>query len=221
MSTATLADLDAVERLFLALPPEKRKELVATPAVRWRLGATCDLTDRQLEAEALLESPATHCMLFGGSRSGKTFLIVRKIVQRALQCQSRHAIMRFRFSHVVTSVAMDTLPKVMKLCFPGAAADSKLDKQHWCYVLPNKSEVWFGGLDDKERTEKILGQEYASLFLNECSQIPQGSRDMATTRLAQDVDQVVNLMGPAKLRPKMFYDCNPPSKGHWTYRMFV
>src|SRR3990172_6430375 len=112
MSTATLADLDAVERLFLALPPEKRKELVATPAVRWRLGATCDLTERQLEADVLLDSVATHCMLFGGARSDKPFLIVRKIVEGGLRHQSRHAILRFRFNHLKASIVYDTLPKV-------------------------------------------------------------------------------------------------------------
>jgi hypothetical protein len=30
-------------------------------------------------------------------------------------------------------------------------------------ALPNGSEIWFSGLDDKERTEKILGQEYVTI----------------------------------------------------------
>ena len=211
MSTATLADLQAIERLYVALPAAKKRELLERPEIKWRLGATCALTERQLEADALLDSASTHCMLFGGSRSGKTFLIVRKMVKRALDHQSRHAILRFRFNHVVTSIALDTLPKVMQLCFPGAAADSELDKSHWRYILPNGSEIWFGGLDDKERTEKILGQEYASIFLNECSQIPLGSRDIAVTRLAQNTP----------LPFKMFYDCNPPSRRHWTHLYFI
>src|SRR5690606_2281063 len=105
------------------------------------------LTQRQLEAEELLEGPATHCMLLGGSRSGKTFLIVRQIVKRALRCQSRHAILRFRFNHLKASIIYDTLPKVMELCFPGAVRGSKLDKSDWFYKLPNGSEIWFGGLD--------------------------------------------------------------------------
>ena len=209
--TATLADLEAVERLIKALPADKRKALTQMPGIRERLGATCDLTERQIEADGLLDGPATHVMLFGGSRSGKTFLIVRRIVARALQCPSRHAILRFRFNHVVTAIGMDTLPKVMRLCFPGAIEGSKLDKQHWCYILPNGSEIWFGGLDDKERTEKILGQEHSTIFLNECSQIPLSSRDIAVTRLAQNTG----------LPLKMFYDCNPPSRRHWTYLYFI
>lgn len=208
--TATLADLEAVERLIGALPQQKVKELANLPPIKDRLGMVCTLTEKQVVAEKLLNGASTHCMLFGGSRSGKTFLIVRQIISRALDKISRHAVLRFRFNHVVTSVAMDTLPKVMDLCFPGAKAGSRMDKSLWVYKLYNGSEVWFGGLDEKERTEKILGQEYASLFLNECSQIPWESRQIAVTRLAQN----------AGLPLKMYYDCNPPSKRHWTYLVF-
>jgi hypothetical protein len=41
-------------------------------------------------------SRATHLMLEGGSRSGKTFLNVRNVVMRALKAQrSRHLVVRF------------------------------------------------------------------------------------------------------------------------------
>jgi G:T/U-mismatch repair DNA glycosylase len=63
----------------------------------------------------------------------------------------------------------------------------KIDKQDWYAEMGDQAQIWFGGLDDKERTEKILGQEYATLYLNECSQIPFASREMAVTRLAQQV----------------------------------
>lgn len=208
--TATLADLAAVERLVAALPEEARAQLADLPTIQDRIRTKFLLTERQVEARSLLmSSVSTHCMLFGGSRSGKTFLIMREIVERARKVKSRHAVMRFRFNHVISSVAMDTLPKVMEKCFPGETG--KLDKQLWFYKLQNGSEIWFGGLDEKERTEKILGQEYSTMFLNECSQIPYDSRNMAITRLAQNVG----------LSRKMFYDCNPPSKRHWTHLLFI
>jgi phage terminase large subunit-like protein len=87
--------------------------------------------------------------------------------------------------------------------------------------LPNGSELWFGGLDDKERTEKILGQEYATIFLNECSQIPWSARGIAVTRLAQNVLEKVEGKADRPLPLKMIYDENPPDKGHWSYRVFV
>ena len=169
------------------------------------------LTADQEKANRLLGSDARHIMLYGGSRSGKTFLIMRAILTRALAHQSRHACLRYRFNHIKASVVYDTLPKVMDKCFPGVAEHCHLDKSDWFYRLPNGSEIWFGGLDDKERTEKILGQEYATVFLNECSQIPWSSRNMALTRLAQNTP----------LRLKTYYDCNPPSEIHWTCSVFV
>lgn len=154
-------------------------------------------------------------MLYGGSRSGKTFVLIRALVYRALAYESRHAVLRYRFNHLKASVVYDTLPKVMELCFPGVAENCRLDKTDWFYKLPvgedKWSEIWFGGLDDKERTEKILGQEYSTLFLNECSQIPYASRNIAMTRLAQKTP----------LRLRAYYDCNPPGMAHWTYRMFT
>ena len=159
-------------------------------------------------------------MLFGGSRSGKTFLLVRNVVMRALKApKSRHAIFRFRFNHVKSSVVQDTFPKVMELAFPGVSWE--LNKTDWYVELPNGSQVWFAGLDDKERTEKILGQEYATIYLNECSQIPYGSVGIAITRLAQRVTQQVDGLDDKPLKPRMYYDCNPPSKAHWSYQVFV
>jgi phage terminase large subunit-like protein len=180
---------------------------------------TFALTQKQLRAQEVLTGPATHLMLFGGSRSGKTFLLVRNVVMRALKAaKSRHAIFRFAFAHCKASIVQETFPKVMELAFP--AVRYELNRTDWIATFPNGSEIWFGGLDDKERTEKILGKEFATIYLNECSQIPQSSRDLAVTRLAQSVTQRFDGR-EAPLQPRMYYDCNPPSKAHWTYRLFV
>lgn len=177
------------------------------------------LTPKQEAAQNVLAGFATHNMLFGGSRSGKTFLLTRNTVMRAVKApKSRHAVLRFRFNAVKASIIYDTFPKVMEVAFPGLEWD--LNKTDWFAELSNGSQVWFGGLDDKERTEKILGQEYATIYLNECSQISWESRNMAVTRLAQKVDQVIDNRRSV-LVPRMYYDCNPPSKAHWAYRLFV
>lgn len=178
------------------------------------------LTPKQEEANELVGSDATHCMLFGGSRSGKTFLTVRNIVLRALKApNSRHAILRFRFNHIKSSIIYDTFPKVMSIAFPDV--EWQLNKTDWFAILPNGSEIWFGGLDDKERVEKILGNEYVTIYLNECSQISYPSVQIVLTRLAQKVYVNVQGIEQVPLKPRMFYDCNPPSKGHWTYRLFI
>jgi hypothetical protein len=181
---------------------------------------TFRLTDRQEAAQEVIAADATHAMLFGGSRSGKTFLHTRNTVLRALKAPgSRHAILRFRFNHIKASIILDTFPKVMELAFPGVKY--RLDKADWYAEMGEEAQVWFGGLDDKERAEKILGQEHATIYLNECSQIPLDSRNMAVTRLAQRVMTKIKGREPTLLKPRAFYDCNPPSKAHWSYQMFV
>ncbi|MDX2308068.1 MAG: phage terminase large subunit [Hyphomicrobium sp.] len=180
------------------------------PTPRSDAGPRTRLTPKQQEATLLLGGPARHVMLYGGSRSGKTFALVRALIVRAAKApESRHAIFRHRFNHIKTSVIFDTFPKVSKLCFPDLRI--AISKTDWIARLPNGSEIYFCGLDDKERTEKVLGQEFATLYFNECSQISWDSVLMASTRLAQKTG----------LKLKAYYDCNPPGTQHWTARAFV
>lgn len=173
-----------------------------------------EFTKAQDRGMDMLISDAVHCALGGGSRSGKTFLFVYAVLVRALKAPgSRHAIFRFRFNALWASLVLDTLPKVLKLCFPDLPPAMSMTNQKMAYMtLPNGSEIWFAGLDDKDRTEKILGMEFATLYFNECSQIPWQSVVLAITRLAQKTENLVL---------KAYYDFNPPSKKHWTYRLFV
>jgi predicted phage terminase large subunit-like protein len=176
-------------------------------------------TARQKEAWDLLGGPAKHVMLAGGSGSGKTLLICQAIAMRALAARkSRHAVLRFQFSAVKKSVVLDTWPAMMEMCYP--SVDYDISKTDWFARMPNDSEVWFGGLDDKERVEKILGTAYATLFFNECSQIPLQSRNIALTRLRQVCEAEINGV-KRPLRLKAFYDENPPSQAHWSYKEFA
>lgn len=173
-------------------------------------------TEKQKEA-VTLTTKHKHVMLYGGSRSGKTFIQTRDLSLRALKTpNSRHIILRFRFNHVKNSIVHDTFPKVMEVCFPGI--NYKIDKTDWYVKFDNGSQIWFGGLDDKERTEKILGTEYATIYLNECSEISWSSVEIVMTRLAQKSYQQSN----GKMLPlRMLYDCNPPLKSHWSYKLFI
>lgn len=185
---------------------------------------TFSFTAKQQEAlDSVLSSLAAHCMLFGGGRSGKTFLIVRCIVMRALKAPgSRHLIVRFRFNHVKQSVILDTFPNVMAKCFPELIKGEHWDmnRTDWYATLPGGTEIWFGGLDDSDRMEKILGKEFVTIYLNEASQISWSGVQILITRLAQRVMQVLGNRDPKLLKPRMYYDCNPPNKAHWTFRLF-
>lgn len=165
----------------------------------------------QEAANTLLQGPQRHTLIKGGARSGKTFLICRAIATRAIRAsESRHLITRFRNNAVWPSIGLDTLPKVMRICYP--QVPYSVNKQMGYFRLANQSEIWLGGLDDKERVEKILGQEYSTVYFNECSQIPYSSVLVARTRLAQTVEG---------LKQRAYYDLNPTGTGHWTYHEFV
>lgn len=163
----------------------------------------------QQRARKLLKGPQRHTALVGGARSGKTTELVRSIILRALYAkESRHAILRFRANAARSSIALDTLPKVMSMEAPGVKLTEH--RQDGFYQLPNKSQIWVGGLDDKERTEKILGQEFTTVYFNECSQIPYVSVTLALTRLAQRTD----------LTQRAYYDLNPSGSMHWSNQLF-
>ena len=167
-------------------------------------------TSAQQQALKLLQSSARHIMLYGGSRSGKTFILVYALLVRALKAPgSRHAVLRFHSNGARYAVGFDTLPKVIELAFPGLKVNYV--KSDNCFLLPNRSEIWLGGLDADERADRILGREFATVYFNECSEIPYSGITTALTRLAQNT----------KLINRAYYDCNPSSKSHWSYKLFM
>lgn len=165
-------------------------------------------TLKQEEATRLLASNSLHSMLYGGSRSGKTLSIIRAIIIRACKEKSRHISLRRYFNSIKTSIWLDTIPKVMSLCFP--ELKYKMNSSDYYITFPNGSEYWIGGLDDDARVEKILGKEFSSVHFNECSELSYSSVQKAITRLAEKNN----------LKKKAYYDQNPPRKNHWTYLQF-
>ena len=169
------------------------------------------LTSKQKEALELLKSDATRIMLYGGARSGKTFLLIAVIVLRALKYpNSRHLIARLRFAHAKTALWLDTLPTIINLM--GLKDVVKWNETDHYIKFPNGSEIWIDGLDDKDRVDKILGREYSTIYFNEMSQIGYGTITTVLTRLAQKIPGLKN---------KAYFDCNPPSKHHWSYKQFI
>ncbi len=169
-------------------------------------------TKGQLEAWHFIRQNPRHVLLVGGSRSGKTTLFITEIFHRADQNPgSRHLLARLRFAHAKSSLWMDTIPKVLRM--EGMKRNQfKFSETDYYIMLPNGSEIWVDGLDDKDRVEKILGREYSTILFNECSQIPQDSVETVLTRLAQNISGCQN---------KAFYDLNPVGRLHWTYKMFI
>lgn len=164
-------------------------------------------TLKQQEAIPLLASKK-YAALYGGSRSGKTFIIVYGLLVRASKEKSRHVIVRRTFASVKRSVWLDTLPKVLSICFPGLPV--KYNKSDFYITLPNGSEIWLAGLDDS-RVEKILGMEFSTIYFNEASELEYSPLQTVISRLAQKNN----------LKKKVWFDFNPPNKSHWSYWLFI
>jgi phage terminase large subunit-like protein len=169
------------------------------------------ITSKQFEALKLLASKAKNILLYGGSRSGKTVVLVYAIIMRAINAPgTNHLIVRKHLNHALESLWLKTLPHVIKIIDPALKERCKFNAKYYYVEFPNGSKIWIGGTDDDERIEKILGNEYSTIFINETSQVPWLAVDMLGTRLAEK----------SSLKNKMYFDCNPPKKSHWTYTVF-
>ena len=165
-------------------------------------------TEKQKELIGLIKI-ANSILAEGGGRSGKTILFVRYLFARALKYPNTdHLIGRFRFNHAKQSVCFQTIPKLQDIM--GVKLTKYLNKTEWFYNLSNGSKIWIGGFDDKERTDKILGNEYATILFNEASQISYDTVETVSTRLNP----------PQGVKGKLLFDLNPPSQNHWAYRIF-
>ncbi|GHV13926.1 hypothetical protein FACS189491_09570 [Spirochaetia bacterium] len=122
----------------------------------------------QRQALKLVKGGAKHILLFGGSRSGKTTVLVMVMVYRAIRfAGSRHLICRYRAKDARSSVLRETL-------LPALANTVGNNGYHYLahesmITLFNGSEIWIGGLGDREQADKILGHEYNTIYFMVCS----------------------------------------------------
>jgi hypothetical protein len=190
---------------------DRARQLKGVPSRRF------ERTVRQVEQAELVYGPARHILAVGGSRSTKTFGFCELIAERAIQSpESRHLIARLHNIDVRQAVMLDTWPKMMRLAFPDVPY--RIHKQDQYAVFEeNGAEVWFGGLDDKERIDKILGKEFATFLVNEASQVAFETVLTIRTRLAQ----ACFTEDGERLPLKGLYDLNPVGRGHWTHREFI
>lgn len=166
---------------------------------------------KQLIGTQILTSNKYSDILFdGAARAGKTFDIIINLIWFTYRYSGIRILMaRASLSHAIASLWMQDLIPIIEKYFPGQFT---IDKSY--HIIKNKitgGEIWLGGLDTKERAEKIFGQEYAIIFLNEAVQLAKKTVEKIQTRLAQNIPGLLNFM---------IYDCNPRSPAHWIYKLF-
>jgi PBSX family phage terminase large subunit len=165
-------------------------------------------TVTQSEAiKAIVTSVATIFCLFGGSRSGKSFIIMYIIIVRACKCKSDHLIVRETFSSAKTSIWQKTLPDVLRICFPNLPV--KYNNTDYFCTLPNGSTIKIAGLDDNKKVERLLGTEYSTIWANEANQVTYSALNKLRTRLAQK-----NM-----LKKMTYLDLNPTNTSSWVYQL--
>jgi hypothetical protein len=156
-------------------------------------------------------------LLYGGSRSGKSAVLVACDTDRALIApNSRHLILRKEGTAVKTAIQRDTFPKMWELRYP----DHPMP--HWngaegVYEFENGAEIWLGGLNDDKQVEKLLGREYVTIHGEEISEWPYQWFTLLRSRLAQVVTDVDGDV----LKQRFYGSLNPTTRMHWTYRLWI
>lgn len=152
--------------------------------------------------------------------SSKTFRSLRKVLKRAVYYPgSRHLVARDTFTALRNAIILDTMPKLLRLYYPQLFA-------HWCgggmnnstniFTLPNGSEIHFRAIGNEQEVEKLLGTEFATILIDEASEVNYEALQKLRTRLAQKVARFDDPTIFIKLLEIVIE--NPPHKGHWTYK---
>jgi len=167
------------------------------------------LTKKQAKALDLLNNSKLIYYLFDGSaRCGKTYAIIKFLCAYGYKYQGiRILIARYRFNHAKASVWEQTLLPLLKAQYDGHYTVNKSD---FIVRFSWGTEIWLAGTDDSDRLEKILGTEWAIIFLNEGTQ--------ATFDIFNTLKSRLNWQG---VPLKYIVDCNPRNPSHWLHKQFI
>lgn len=186
------------------------------------------LTKKQNVAMTLLDDNIHDKLLFlGGSGSGKSFVIVYKMIRDALRYGAPVLIARDRLVDLTTGVIDQLVPNILQLI---AEANGQSDWRKWKIdglafaswsdrrtklSFCNGGYIRFAGLSKRDMSEsgsdKILSPSWLHVFVDEVSEEEWETIELLITRLRYKVDGVKNKLCMAE---------NPPSMVHWSYTRF-
>jgi len=156
-------------------------------------------------------------LFYGGGGSGKSFFIMSVILLRAMAAPgSRHGIFRLTRNSCEKTLFDKTLREVMSKVFPGLWDRCQVSLSDLSLQLPNGSWLFFDGLDENRLT-KVLGDEYNTVWLNECNEFTYKHVSLLTGRLRY----VSETIDGRVLKNKAYLDCNPRSKKDYDYQAFI
>lgn len=166
-------------------------------------------TTKQKKAlKALNDNSKIFYLFDGSSRSGKTFLYCAWLIAYSFVYKGISILIaRYHFNNAKATIWNQTLIPMLKAYFKGQFDINKTD-----YIITFKwgSSIVLGGLDDGDRLDKILGSEYAIIYINEAVENSYSTYQTLKTRL--------NWKG---VPVKFIMDCNPRSPSHWLNKQFI
>jgi hypothetical protein len=174
----------------------------------------------QVAAHKIVTSPQGKFFLnYGGSGGGKSFFWMDVIVERAMVApNSRHAIFRLTRNSCEKTLFDKTLHEVLDKAWPGLKDQCQISQSNMTVEFPNSSKLFFDGLDENRMT-KVLGDEFNTIWINECNEDGLSYQQVSTllSRLRAKNETVTGRV----LKNKMFFDCNPRFYSDWEYKAFI
>lgn len=167
-------------------------------------------TKSQKKLFRLLNDPKKLDVLVrGGARSGKTRGIFEWLIMLCCYYPGINILVgRLHLVHAKASLWNDTVKKAMR----GREAYADFSEGEMTIYFLNGSKICIDGFDDKERVDKILGREYAIIYVNEASEVSYGTIEVLKSRLSQRIPGFQN---------KILYDMNPRGRKHWSRLLHI
>jgi hypothetical protein len=174
----------------------------------------------QVAAHKIATSPGFKFFLaYGGSGGGKSFFWLDFVFERAIRAPgSRHAIFRLTRNSCEKTLFDKTLHEVLDKAWPGLKDQCDISLSTMTVTLPNGSKLFFDGLDENRMT-KVLGDEFNTIWINECNEDGLSYQQVSTllSRLRARSETVDGKV----LKNKFLFDCNPRFYSDYEYKAFI
>lgn len=173
------------------------------------------LTHKQYyQALKILHDPVKTRILFdGGTRSGKTFIILLFLIGEMGRYPGARILAARKHRDHAKATLWDLSLKQM--C-------ARMPRYHFQESSPmtmtdlaTGSKLMVNGLDNDQRVDKVLGDEFLHVFINEGNQVTYSVLQTVLSRLAQPID------GYPDVPHKLILDCNPKGQRHWLHRIGI
>lgn len=151
----------------------------------------------------------------GGSRSGKTVEIARRMFLKRCKYEATRAVVcRKSKASAIASVWDQTYLSMLNSDFKNVAEEVGRGSSSHRIQFINGSSIWCGGFDNPQHADAILGQEWADIHLNEVTDASYDDFTKLRTRLNWNPSL-------SKVPLQFMCDCNPRNPAHWVHRWFI